>query len=73
MEALKDIVCTVDGLQDDVGHLLPSLVQLGFTKEAAAVQDSFAELLGCVRCTMSSIWPSGEGEGVPVGLADVQV
>lgn len=71
VEALKDIVSTVDSMQDDVGHLLPSLVQFGFTKEAATVQKVFAELLELVRANMGVVWPSGED--APVGLADVQV
>ena len=72
MEALKEIVSTVDGLQDDVAHLLPSLVQFGFTKEASAVQGSFGRLSGRVRENMATIWPSGGGS-VAVGPADIQV
>ena len=71
MEALADIVTTVDSLQDDVESLLSLLVQFGFTKEAAAVQGSFAELLTSLRAEMDTIWPSKENVGV--GPADIQV
>lgn len=66
VEALTEIVSTVDSLQDDVGSLLPSLVQFGFTKEAGAVQRSFAELLRSLRINMDTIWPSGDDAGVDI-------
>lgn len=72
VEALKEIVCTVDGLQEDVAHLLPSLVQFGFNKEAKAVQESFGRLSGRVREDMAAIWPHGGSSGA-VGPADIQV
>jgi hypothetical protein len=71
VEVLADTVSTVDGLQDDVGQLLPSLVQFGYTQEAATVQRSFAELLESLRGNMDTIWPSKEDSGVQP--ADVQV
>lgn len=71
VEALTDIVSTVDSLQDDVGTLLPSLVQFGFTKEAGAVQRSFAELMRSLRMNMATIWPSGDNAAI--GAADIQV
>lgn len=73
LEALREIVSTVDSLQDDVSHLLPPLVQFGFTTEARAVQESFGGLLGSVQSNMSAIWGDGGGAvSAPIGLADIQ-
>lgn len=72
VEALSDIVSTVDSLQDDVDHLLPLLVQFGLTKDASAVQRSFEQLLEAVRANMGTIWPSSAA-GEEAGAADIQV
>ena len=68
--SLKEIVITVDGLQDDVKRLLPALVQFGFTQEADTVQGKFAELLECVRENIESVWPA---DSAALNSADIQV
>lgn len=71
--ALKEIVTSVDNLQDDVKRLLPVLVQFGFNKEAAAVQSKFAEVLDSVRQNLEVIWPSDVGESSMLNPADALV
>lgn len=56
VEALGEIVSTVDCLQDDMGSLLGVLVQFGYTKEASEVQKGFVQLLDMVKCNMDTIW-----------------
>lgn len=69
--ALKEIVATVDRLQEDVRDLLHVLVQFGFMKEASAAQRSFVELVDTVKLSMASIWPPSAPPAV--GVADIQV
>ncbi len=71
--ALKEIVTSVDGLQDDVKCLLPTLVMFGFNQEAVTVQSKFAELLESVRQQLEVVWPSNVGDSAGLKLADAQV
>ena len=71
--ALKEIVTSVDNLQDDVKRLLPVLVQFAFNKEASAVQSKFLELLESVSRDVEVIWPSEVGDRSMLNPADALV
>ena len=57
MEALGEIVTTVDRLQEEVASLLCMLVQFGFTIEGKNVQRTFEKFLSLVRSKMDEVWP----------------
>ena len=57
MEAIGEIVSTVDRLQDEVTSLLGMLVQFGFTSEGKDIQRTFEKLLSLVKSKMDEIWP----------------
>ena len=57
MEALGEIVSTVDRLQDEVASLLGVLMQFGFTPEGKDTQRTFEKLLSLVKSKMDEIWP----------------
>ena len=57
MEALGEIVSTVDRLQDEVAGLLGILVQFGFMNEGKDIQRIFEKLLSLVKSKMNKIWP----------------
>ena len=56
MEALGEIVMTVDRLQDEVASLLGMLVQFGFTIEGKNIQRTFEKLLSLVKSKMDEVW-----------------
>ena len=56
MEALGEIVSTVDRLQDEVASLLGILVQFGFMREGKDIQRTFEKLLGLVKSKIDEIW-----------------
>ena len=62
MEALSEIVNTVDRLQDEVSALLGMLALYGFTSEGRDVQRTFTELLTTVKSKMDTIWPPQKTE-----------
>ena len=70
MEALGEIVSTVDRLQDEVASLLGILVQLGFTSQGKDIQRTFEKLLGLVKSKMSEIWPP---QGQDQSLSNISV
>ena len=57
MEALGEIVTTVDRLQDEVASLLGMLVQFGFTSEGKDIQRTFEKLLSFVKSKKDEVWP----------------
>ena len=57
MEALGEIVTTVDRLQDEVASLLGMLVQFGFTSKGKDIQRAFDKLLSLVKSKMDEVWP----------------
>ena len=62
MEALGEIVTTVDRLQDEVASLLGMLAQFGYTSEGKDVQRTFEKLLSLVRSKMDEVWPPQKQE-----------
>ena len=58
VEAVEEIVGTVDKMQDEVRSLLGMLVQHGFSREAARLQTRFGVLVDCVGPGATSVWPS---------------
>lgn len=73
VEALREVVTTVDSLQDDTRTLLPVLVQFGYGREAGALQGGLVALLEAVRAELGRIWPPDGGEGQAMGPAEAQV
>ena len=57
MEALSEIVSTVDRLQDEVASLLGVLAQFGFMSQGKDMQRTFEKLLSLVKSKMGEIWP----------------
>ncbi len=56
MEALGEVVTTVDRLQDEVASLLGMLMQFGFTTEGKDIQRTFEKLLSLVKSKMDEVW-----------------
>lgn len=56
MEALYELVITVDRLQDDILELLGMLVLFNFMDEGRALQVAFEQLLGRVKGRSKEIW-----------------
>ena len=71
VQALREVVSTVDTAQDDARTLLPVLVQFGHTQKAGELQARLMELVGVVRAGMDGIWSGGGRE--ESGPASVQV
>ena len=57
MEALGEIVRTVDRLQDEVTSLLSMLAEYGFLNEGREIQRTFEKLLLLVKSKVEVIWP----------------
>lgn len=72
VEALREIVVTVDSLQDDMRTLLPMLVQYGHTQDAQELQTRMVGLLAMAGSGLERVWPSGGGAEI-LGPADIQV
>ena len=62
MEALSEIVSTVDRLQDEVASLLGMLAQYCFMNEGKDIQRTFEKLLNLVKSKMDNIWPTDKSE-----------
>ena len=73
MEALGEIVSTVDRLQDEVASLLGVLVQFGFMSEGKNIQRTFEKLLGLVKSKMDEIWPPQGKEQPLSNLSDTNI
>ena len=75
MEALGEIITTVDRLQDEVASLLGMLVQFGFTSEGKDIQRTFEKLLSLVRSKMDEVWPPQRQEQPlsDLSMADIGV
>ncbi len=56
MEALAEIVGTVDRLQDSVSSLLSMLVLFGLMDTGRALQTVFERLLGVVKMRVKEVW-----------------
>ena len=73
MEALAEIVGTVDRLQDEVAGLLVMLVQYGFMPEGREIQRTFERLLTTIRSKMDVVWPPQTAEPSTVDPSAVAV
>ena len=68
IEALSEIVSTVDRLQDEVGNLLSMLVQFGLSEEGQTLQSGFEQLLMTVSRRTKEVWsPENQQLQEPAG------
>lgn len=73
VEALAEIVNTVDRLQDEVASLLGMLGRYGFMSEGRNVQRNFTQLLSTVKSKLNVIWPPHKPEQPSVDLSTIAV
>ncbi len=59
MEALSEVVTTVDRFQDDVTGLLSTLVLFGFMESGRALQRGLERVLSVVRARVKEVWSPG--------------
>ncbi len=63
MEALAEIVTTVDRLQNDITGLLSTLVQFGLLDSGRDLQQGLDRLLGVIRARFNEVWSPGLESG----------